>query len=58
MLFIGASDEINSIDVVLFPRVYEKYSKIKKDDILLVNAKVEKRFDKYQLIANEITKIN
>ena len=58
MLFISASDEINSIDVVLFPRVYEKYSKIKKDDILLVNAKVEKRFDKYQLIANEITKIN
>jgi DNA polymerase III subunit alpha len=58
MLFVGATDEINNIDVVLFPRVYEKYPKIKKDDILLVNAKVEKRFDKYQLIANEITKIN
>jgi DNA polymerase III subunit alpha len=58
MLFVDAGDEVNTIDLVLFPRVYEKYPKTKKDDIILVSAKVEKRFDKFQLIANEITKIN
>jgi DNA polymerase-3 subunit alpha len=54
MLFITGSDEVSNIDVVLFPLVYEKYPNIKVGDILGITAKVEKRFDKYQLIVNTI----
>lgn len=55
MCFLTGSDEIDNIDIVLFPRVYQKYSHIEVGDILKINAKVEKRFDKLQLVANQIT---
>lgn len=54
MLFITGSDEIKLVDIVLFPKTYEKYNNINKDDIILVRGKVEKRFDQYQIIANSI----
>ena len=54
MLFITGSDELGKIDIVLFPKVYERYNSITKDDILLVKGKVEKRFDEFQIIANNI----
>ena len=54
MLFITGSDELGKIDIVLFPKVYEKYSNIKKDDIILVKGRVEKRFDEYQIITNSV----
>lgn len=54
MLFITGSDEISNVDVVLFPSIYEKYSDINIGDVLGINAKVEKRFDKYQLVVNTI----
>ena len=53
MCFITGSDEVDSIDIVLFPDVY-KQSNIKIGDIVKINGKVEKRFDKYQIIANTI----
>lgn len=55
MAFITGADEIENIDVVFFPRVYEK-KEIKIGDILYITAKVEKRFDKYQLIVNSFQK--
>lgn len=58
MLFITGSDELRMIDIILFPKLYQKYSNVEKDDILLVKGKVEKRFDKYQIIANDIVKLN
>ena len=54
MAFINASDELDNIDIVLFTKVYEKY-KVEKNNIIKVNGKVEKRYDKYQLVANTIT---
>lgn len=54
MLFITGSDEISNVDVVLFPSIYEKYPNINVGDVLGINAKVEKRFDKYQLVVNTI----
>lgn len=57
MLFVTGSDEATTIDIVLFPDTYKKYNKIETGDIVLVNGKVEKRFDKLQLVVNEITKI-
>ena len=55
MAFATGSDEITNIDITLFPKVYSE-TNIKEGDIVLVNAKVEKRFDKYQLIVNRIKK--
>ena len=54
MLFITASDEMSQIDLVLFPTVYSNVNEIFKGNILLVEGKVEKRFDKYQIIVNKI----
>lgn len=54
MLFISGSDEISTIDIVIFPNIYEKYSNLEKGMTILINGKVEKRFDKYQLVVNEI----
>ncbi|MEG1647260.1 MAG: DNA polymerase III subunit alpha [Bacilli bacterium] len=54
MLFITTSDETNMIDVVLFPKVCEMYQ-LNVGDILNINGHIEKRFDKFQLIANKIT---
>ena len=56
MCFITGSDELLNIDMVLFPSVYENV-KIDVGDIVLCKCKVEKRFDKYQLVVNEINKI-
>lgn len=54
MVFITGSDEISSIDIVLFPKTYEKYSFIEAGMILKITGKVEKRFDKYQLVTEKI----
>ena len=55
MCFIAGSDELDSIDIVLFPSVYKKYNKFNVGDIIKINGKVEKRFDKYQIVANNIS---
>lgn len=54
MCFLTGSDEITNLDIVLFPRVYVKYPDIKIGDIIKFTGKVEKRFDKYQLIVNTL----
>lgn len=57
MCFVTGSDELTNIDVVLFPRVYESYINIKVGDILKINGRIEKRFDQYQLVVNNIENI-
>ena len=57
MCFISGSDEVSVIDIVLFPKVYEKYNSLELGDIIKVKGKVEKRFDKYQIVTNEITRL-
>ena len=57
MCFITASDEVSILDFVMFPKVYELYSDIKVGDVLLVKGRAEKRFDKMQVIINEIRKL-
>ncbi|MBQ9011410.1 MAG: DNA polymerase III subunit alpha, partial [Bacilli bacterium] len=58
MLFISGFDELSKIDIVVFPKVYEKYSFVSQGDVLKVTGKVEKRFDKLQLVANIVEKLN
>lgn len=57
MLFMVGSDELGSIDLILFPKVYAKYPDLKKGDILYVIAKVEKRMSRYQLIISKLEKL-
>jgi len=54
MLFINGSDEVNQADLVLFPNIYERYDNIEKGMTLEILGKVEKRFDKYQIVVNSI----
>ena len=58
MMFITASDVDGVIELIMFPREYHKYFNIVVPGIYKVNAKVEKRFSKFQLIINNIEKIN
>lgn len=54
MCFLTGSDEITNLDIVLFPRIYEQYQNIEIGNILKVTGKIEKRFDKYQLIVRTL----
>ena len=54
MAFITGSDEYGEIDMVMFPRTYEKYYNLSKGEVVLISAKVEKRINQYQLVINSI----
>ncbi len=54
MCFLTGSDEITNLDIVLFPRTYEKYHNVDIGQVIQFTGKVEKRFDKYQLIATTL----
>ena len=58
MAFITASDEYGQVDCVMFPKVYKDNFMINKGNIVLINAKVEKRYNEYQLLINSIEKCN
>jgi len=54
MAFLNCSDEFGNVIVVCFPDVYKKYNNIEKSNIIKIYGKVEKRYDEYQVIANNI----
>ena len=54
MAFVTASDEFGQISLTLFPKIYKQYSDISKGDIVRIRGLVEKRFDKYQVIVNNL----
>lgn len=54
MAFITASDEFGKTSLTLFPTTYKQYNKINKKDIIRVKGRVEKRFDQYQIIVNNL----
>lgn len=58
MCFIKISDELASVDGVIFPNKYQTIGEIKKDVTVKINGKVEKRFDKFQVIVNYIEYLN
>lgn len=58
MAFILGSDEFKKMDFVLFSNVYEIAPEINKNDIVIIRGKVEKRFDKYQIVVSKIKKVN
>lgn len=56
MAFITGSDEESNIELLLFPKIYQKNNNFQKNDVILIKGKVEKRFDKIQVIVNNIKK--
>lgn len=57
MAFVNAEDEFGSIEVILFPKIFEKNVNIDKGNIIKVTGVVERRNSDYQLIANNIEKM-
>lgn len=53
MAFVTGSDEANKIDVVFFPKIYKEYNLV-RNSIIVLEGKVEKRYDEYQIIATRV----
>lgn len=56
MAFLKASDETSDGDFVVFPTFMTLLNQLKKGDLILIEGKVTKRFDKYQINIVNITK--
>lgn len=54
MAFITGSDEYGSITVTIFPDLYKEFRNLAKRDIIRVFGRVERRFDRYQVVAKEV----
>jgi len=57
MAFITGTDEYGKISLTIFPNKYKECTKIKEYDIISISGKVEKRFDTYQVIINNLNKL-
>ena len=55
MYFITGSDETKNCEFILFPN---EFCDIIVGSVYIVEGKVEKRYDKYQIIVNRIKKVD
>ena len=58
MAFLVCSDDTSDADFILFPNRYNLINDIKKGDIVYISGHVEKRLDKYQVVVNNLKKID
>ena len=56
MCFINASDETGNLDFVLFPKNIDMIKNINKNELVIIQGSVAKRFDKYQININKLNK--
>lgn len=56
MAFVQASDETMTADFVVFKNAFSLLSQMKKNDLVLIEGRVTKRFDKYQINVTNIIK--
>ncbi|MDD5864954.1 MAG: DNA polymerase III subunit alpha [bacterium] len=54
MAFIDAEDDTGKIELTIFNNLFDEIINLKENDIILLNGKVSKRFDKYKIIVNNI----
>ncbi len=57
MAFLTISDEETTSDLVIFPSYYYILANLHIGDIIMIQGKVTKRFDKYQINGDKITKV-
>jgi len=56
MAFVSCSDETDKCDLNVFPKVYYMLQNVEKNDMIKVWGTVTKRFDKYSINVNKISK--
>ena len=56
MAFLSCSDESSKSDFIVFPSKFNLVRDINSGDIVYIVGKVEKRFDKYQILVSDIKK--
>lgn len=54
MMFINASDSFGTIELVMFPKTYNKYFNIPVPGVYQIKGKVEKRFSKLQIVLYDV----
>ena len=54
MAFIDAEDDTGKIELTIFNNLFDEIINLKEKDIILLNGKVSKRFDKLKIIVNNI----
>ena len=52
MVFVTGSDDVSVLEYIIFSKVYQTITELKKGDILLVRGKVERK-ENYQIIAEK-----
>ncbi|MCK5567436.1 MAG: hypothetical protein KAI62_05945, partial [Actinomycetia bacterium] len=58
MCFVDFEDIENSLEVIVFPTVLEKYRGLVRDDrIIKIKGKLDKKEDQIKLLANELTEL-
>ena len=57
MMFLNASDSYGTVELVMFPKIYNKFFNIPIPGTYKVYGKVEKRFSKLQLVISDVKKI-
>lgn len=58
MMFINASDSFGMIELVMFPKTYNKFFNIPVPSVYKITGKVEKRFSKLQIVLYDIERCN
>ncbi len=56
MCFITGSDNTGTTTLIVFPELYKTKNNFKKNEIIKASGKVERRFNEYQIICNDIEK--
>ncbi len=57
MAFFVGGDETGVADFTVFPKIYDLFKDIKTNDLIIVFGEVQRRFDKYQIIVNNIKEL-
>ncbi len=57
MMFLNASDSFGTIELVMFPKTYNKFFNIPLPGVYKIRGKVEKRFSKLQIVLYDVQKV-
>ncbi len=54
MAFVTGNDEFGEIPLIFFPTTYQRFNNIKVGMVVEINGRVERRFDKYQIVVGNL----
>ena len=57
MAFFTGSDETGIADFTVFPTSYDLFKEVRTNELIIVFGEVQRRFDKYQIIVNNIKRM-